>query len=61
MSGATRIEQKVQESDFIFNTIPSLILTENTLRLVNKNTTIIDIAAFPGGLDYDIAKFFRSL
>jgi len=47
-----QLDAKVQESDFIFNTIPSLILEENTLRLVKKDTTIIDIAAFPGGLDY---------
>jgi len=51
-----QLDVKVQESDFIFNTIPSLILTESTLRLVNKNATIIDIAAFPGGLDYEYVQ-----
>ena len=51
-----QLEVKVQESDFIFNTIPSLILTEKTLKLVNKDSTIIDIAAFPGGLDYKYAQ-----
>jgi len=51
-----QLDQKVQESDFIFNTIPALILNEDTLRLVNKNATIIDIAAFPGGLDYEYVK-----
>jgi len=51
-----QLDVKVQECDFIFNTIPSLILKEDTLRLVNKNTTIIDIAAYPGGLDYKYVK-----
>ena len=51
-----QLDKRVQESDFIFNTIPSLILKENTLRLVNKDTTIIDIAAFPGGLDYEYVQ-----
>jgi len=51
-----QLDIKVQESDFIFNTIPSLMLKEDTLRLVNKHSTIIDIAAFPGGLDYNYVK-----
>ena len=51
-----QLDLRVHESDFIFNTIPSLILKEDTLRLVNKNSTIIDIAAFPGGLDYEYVK-----
>lgn len=50
------LDKKVQESDFIFNTIPSLILKEDTLKLVNPDTTIIDIATFPGGLDYKYVK-----
>lgn len=50
------LKQKVSESDFIFNTIPSLILDKNTLSFVNKNAVIIDIASAPGGLDYDYAK-----
>lgn len=50
------LNEKVQESDFIFNTIPSLILNKDTLQFVNKNATIIDIASAPGGLDYDYVK-----
>jgi dipicolinate synthase subunit A len=42
--------------DYIFNTIPSLILTPDCLDYVNKNACIIDIASAPGGLDYSYAE-----
>lgn len=41
---------------FIFNTIPALILDSASLELVDKSVTIIDIASAPGGLDYEHAK-----
>jgi dipicolinate synthase subunit A len=41
--------------DYIFNTIPSLILTPDCLNYVNKRACIIDIASAPGGLDYEYA------
>ena len=41
---------------YIFNTIPSLILTKDCLEYVNKDVTIIDIASAPGGIDYSYAK-----
>lgn len=41
--------------DFIFNTIPTLILDKGCLALVKQNVTIIDIASAPGGIDYEYA------
>lgn len=41
---------------YIFNTIPSLILDQDCLDLVDKNVTIIDIASAPGGVDFKYAK-----
>ncbi len=41
--------------DFIFNTIPALILDQDALNLVNAHVTIIDIASAPGGVDYEYA------
>ncbi|MBM6803695.1 dipicolinate synthase [Mediterraneibacter glycyrrhizinilyticus] len=38
--------------DFIFNTVPERILSEERLRHVGKNTWILDIASAPGGVDY---------
>ena len=42
--------------DFIFNTVPERILTEERLRHVGKNTWILDIASAPGGVDYKAAE-----
>lgn len=42
--------------DFIFNTIPTDILDRKLLKLVSKNTIIIDLAQSPGGLDYSFAR-----
>ncbi|HWT27567.1 MAG TPA: dipicolinate synthase subunit DpsA [Mobilitalea sp.] len=41
---------------FIFNTIPVLILDKDCLELVDKHVTIIDISSAPGGIDFDYAK-----
>ncbi|NLK28435.1 MAG: dipicolinate synthase subunit DpsA [Clostridiales bacterium] len=41
---------------YIFNTIPSLILNQGCLELVNPSVTIIDIASAPGGVDFEYAK-----
>lgn len=42
--------------DIIINTIPSIILNENNLKYVNKETLLIDLASNPGGIDQNIAK-----
>jgi len=42
--------------DYIFNTVPSPILTHDCLDYVNKQVCIIDIASAPGGLDYSYAE-----
>lgn len=42
--------------DYVFNTIPSLILTPDCLDYINKHACIIDIASAPGGLDYAYAE-----
>ncbi len=46
---------KIKGFDYIFNTIPSLILTEEILNQVSAEITIIDIASAPGGLNYEAA------
>ncbi len=40
---------------YIFNTIPSLVLDQESLKLVSKDVVIIDIASAPGGVDYKYA------
>lgn len=39
--------------DFIFNTIPAMILDESVLKLMKKSALIIDIATNPGGTDFE--------
>jgi dipicolinate synthase subunit A len=41
--------------NFIFNTIPALILDKSCLAHVDPEVTIIDIASAPGGVDYEYA------
>lgn len=50
------IEVILSSFDFIFNTIPALVLDKKCLDLVNNDVLIIDIASAPGGVDYDYAK-----
>lgn len=50
------LEKEIDQYDFIFNTIPSLVLTKGMLNKTKPNVTIIDIASSPGGVDYKYAK-----
>jgi dipicolinate synthase subunit A len=44
---------------FIFNTIPSLILDQNNLSLVHPQAVIIDISSAPGGVDFNYASSIK--
>lgn len=46
----------LSEQDFIFNTIPFLILDRNRLKQINTQTVIIDLASYPGGVDFEAAR-----
>jgi dipicolinate synthase subunit A len=50
------LEQEIGKFDFIFNTIPSLILDRKMLQKVKKDCLIIDLASKPGGVDYQAAE-----
>lgn len=47
---------EINTYNFIFNTIPSLILREDVLRELSKDTLIIDLASYPGGVDFACAE-----
>ncbi len=49
------IKKSLSVYDFIFNTIPALILDQSCLDHANSNVAIIDIASAPGGVDYEYA------
>lgn len=50
------ISCKINKFDFVFNTIPELILDKNVINLMKKEITIIDIASNPGGTDWDLCN-----
>ncbi|PRX33600.1 dipicolinate synthase subunit A [Orenia metallireducens] len=50
------LEQEISKADFIFNTVPVLILDEELLQHVKKDAIIIDLASYPGGTDFEAAK-----
>jgi dipicolinate synthase subunit A len=47
---------KLSDFDFIFNTIPAMILTSKWLQACKEDVIIIDIASKPGGTDFDECK-----
>ena len=52
----TDLNKRICEYDYIFNTIPSLVLTKDLLNKTNPQVVIIDIASNPGGVDFNAAK-----
>ncbi len=42
--------------DLIFNTIPSMVFDEETLRKTAKKAVVIDLASAPGGVDFEACK-----
>lgn len=58
--GATPIDyEQLKEAhhfDVIFNTVPHLVFTKPELQYLNKDALIIDLASFPGGVDFHQAK-----
>ena len=52
----THLGETLPSYDYIFNSIPALVLDNTLLSKVSKDVVIIDIASFPGGLDYEKAK-----
>ncbi len=50
------LSNSLGQYDFIFNTIPSLILDRKQLKKVSNNCLIIELASKPGGIDYLTAK-----
>ena len=51
-----KMNSSLSDYHFIFNTIPSLVLGQESLMNVSSDVLIIDIASAPGGVDYDYAK-----
>ena len=46
----------MEKFDFIFNTIPAVILDGAKLNRIKKECLIIDLASKPGGVDFITAR-----
>lgn len=46
----------IEKYNYIFNTVPSLVISRKELECMDKDVLIIDIASAPGGVDYKAAK-----
>ncbi|MEW6425304.1 MAG: dipicolinate synthase subunit DpsA [Bacillota bacterium] len=46
----------IGKAEVIFNTVPALVLTEPLLQKASPQVLIIDLASFPGGVDFEAAR-----
>ncbi len=46
----------LNEMDFVFNTVPAMILNKEVLKHANPELIIIDLASQPGGTDFEAAN-----
>lgn len=44
------------EYDYVFNTIPTMVISPNVISRLKKHCIIIDIASYPGGTDFEFAR-----
>lgn len=47
------------ETRFLINTVPAKVISENIIRLLQKDAIIIDIASKPGGCDFEAAGRYQ--
>jgi len=52
----SELSQTVKNMDVLFNTIPSVILNNEVLKMLSSDCLIIDLASKPGGVDFEKAK-----
>ncbi|HCF50414.1 MAG TPA: dipicolinic acid synthetase subunit A [Syntrophomonas sp.] len=53
-----QLKQIMKDSDLVFNTVPALVLTAESLKHANPNMVVIDLATQPGGTDFEAANNF---
>lgn len=50
------MESTIGKEQFIFNTIPAMVLNKTLIEIMHPETVIIDIASAPGGTDFDVCE-----
>lgn len=48
--------QYLKTTDYVFNTVPALVLQNKELKEMQQDAVIIDIASAPGGVEFEAAK-----
>ena len=54
----SELSRHILRFDYIFNTVPAVVLKSDVLKRISKDACIVDIASFPGGVDKKAAKEF---
>lgn len=49
-------EERMKSFDFIFNTVPAMVLDASKLNMVQPDVRIVDIASRPGGVDFEYCQ-----
>lgn len=49
------LKQEIEQADFIFNTVPTLVLDREILSCLKADAVVIDVASAPGGTDFEAA------
>ncbi|MCY9516120.1 dipicolinate synthase subunit DpsA [Paenibacillus apiarius] len=52
----SELAQQVSNIDLLFNTIPTMIVTTQVIAQIPNRAVIIDLASFPGGVDFRFAE-----
>ncbi len=50
------IYQILSEVSLIFNTVPALIVSQEYIKYISRDTVILDLASAPGGIDFPAAE-----
>ena len=50
------LEAALPDYDFIFNTVPAMILNRRMIENMNSAVCIFDIASAPGGVEFEAAE-----
>lgn len=53
---SSQLAEQVENADFIFNTVPAVIIDAQILSRSPYDVIIIDLASKPGGVDFEFAK-----
>lgn len=56
--GMEELALVIQSADIIFNTVPALVITREVIKTANPECLIVDLAASPGGTDFEAANQF---